>query len=537
MKLKRYLLAMVVSLFFTACGEGQQAGQITAEEGNDQEQIGNGSTGNGQIQGGEVIFAQWGNIQSLDPHAHSDTMSSDATFQMFETLTFVDQTHQLVPWLAYSWEQLEPTLWEFVLRQGIYFHDGAPFNAYAVVNSFERLLDPQNAFPQANHLNMISSVREVDNYIVHIETYFPFGPLASNLALGAGRIVSPWAIEEERSGGLLVSENPVGTGPWRFLNHIHGYALQMEVNEDYWRGPEHLPNFRYLTFRNVPEAATRLNMLQTGEVHAVSASSADVAFIQGSPDIDLMLIDSIRHSFIAFNTLIPPFDNVNVRRAAAMSVNVDDILTAIEYMGIRSAGPVAPVVAGHSPDVTPLPRDLDQARTYLAEAGLSDGFETTIFVGAGRPIDEIMTAQILQSNLAEIGINASITELEWGTFLDRIGAQDLDIAIVGWTGGLEADSILNANFYSGRAGLAGNIANFNNPTVDALLEAARMEMDTNERHRIYAEISQLVINEAPYKSTFHPIVPFATNGLDNLFVGPTVQPMFSTATLRANVPN
>lgn len=479
---------------------------------------------------GEFIFAQWSNVQTLDPHVHVDTVSADATTQIFEPLLMVNENSEIVPWLAESYEQIDPYIWEFRLRQGVYFSDGTPFNAYAVVRTLERFLDPENAFPGITDLEMITYVLEIDTYTVHIITEFPFGPLAIQFTAGRTRVISPTAIDEELNGGRTVSENPIGTGPFVLTEHVLGGDLTFVVNERYWGA---LPNFRYLRFINVPDSVTRLNMLESGEVNAVVVGSVDANVVEVNPNLELLRIDGARHNFIAFNNLIEPFDNLYVRRAMSYAFDIESLLVAIDGMGITSVGPVAPSVVGFSSDIVPITHDLERARHYLRLAGLENGFSASLYIGAGRPLDESLTAQIFQHNLAEIGVYVSITEVEWGAFLDRIAAQDMDMFVVGWSGGMEADSFLHANFHSSRHGTSGNLANFSNQQVDDLLDQARREIDTEARHELYRQIVQLVIDYSPYRSTFHPIIPFATNGVEYLFVRPgTSTPFFGQSRLR-----
>lgn len=523
-KLPFSLVTFTFLLFLSACGNINQ-NESTTNNNND-EHLMAGSTYNGA----ELVFAQWGTIQSLDPHVPNDTVSREAINQIFEGLTIFNEYDELVPWLAESFIHVEPTKWEFILRQGVYFHDGEYFNADAVKLSLDRIRDPQRAFPIAWMVQMISEVEVIDDYTLHIHTYFPFAPLAAHLSTAAAKIISPQAILEEDEGGTLVTENPVGTGAFKFISHNPGFDLRMEVFDNYWHN---LPNFNYLTFLTIPEASTRLNMLETGEVNAIIASSMDAAEIEASNTMDLLRIYSSRVNFAAMNNAVYPFNNRYVRRAMAMALNLDAVMEAIEHMGVLAAGQVPPTLIGHNEDVVPLPFDLDQARSYLEYAGYPDGFTTNLYIGAGRPLDEGLTAQIWQHYLMQIGITANIVELEWGAFLSRIEAQDLDSFVVGWTGFTgEADNILFANFHSSMQGLPGNLANFSDPYMDQLLEAARSEMNEQYRHEIYRLATQMAIEEAPYKATFYPIFPFGTHGIDNIHVSFGAMPFFRTAYLR-----
>lgn len=480
--------------------------------------------------GGEIVFAQWSNPPSLDPAASNDTVSTEVQAQIFEGLTTFDQNGNVIGLLATDFNLIEDTVWEFHLRQGVTFHDGTPFNAYSVVISILRLINPELAFPRAFILNMLEDVVAVDEYTVHFITQFPFSPLPAHLAHPGAFIISPASIEDHNNGVMPIYELPIGTGPFRFYSRTHGEEVLMLRNDDYWGVLAVIDSLRFVV---IPESGTRLNMLLTGEANAAVASAVEVDQIRESEQLQLMEIYSSRLNYIGLNLMSPPFDDIRVRQAIAMVTDLDSIVYAIGGMGIAAAGPLSPIVAGSAfGQVQPLTGTVEEARELLAEAGFPDGFNTSITLGAGRPLEEGFTAQILQQNLLEIGINATINEIEWGSFLEYTGEGNHDIFILGWTVVTgDADAGLFPLFHSSNLGTPGNRSFYSNPIVDDLIEQARMTSDQNIRNELYLQVSEILIEEVPKIITFYPTFAFTTSGIENLFVNFNNVPFFHHAYL------
>ena len=514
-------------LFLVACG-------ATGTELNDSNnQAPAYGLGEGVGSYNEVVFIQHADAITLDPHGNNDTASMAVSGQIFESLTAFNENGDLIPWLAHDFFVVDDYTWEFNLRQGVYFHDGEPFNAEAVRISFERLLNPYNASPRAFLLNMITYVNVVDDYTIQLTTEFPFSPLPLNLAHGAGQIISPVAIAYEESGGATVSDNPIGTGPFVLANRVHGYVVEMVRNENYWGTPV---AFTYLTFRPIPDPATRLAVMESGAANVFIATAADVTLFEGNPNFDLQIVQSSRQEYLGFNTQVEPFTDVRVRRAISMLIDREAILYGIaEGQGIIADGPISPVVV-HAPVPGSLvvpPHDVEAARELLAEAGFPNGFDTTIYVSYTNALN-VTTAQIVQAWLGEVGINAAINQLSWGATLEATGeGTHQGLFLLGWTTLTgDADYSVFSVFHSESPGHSGNRTHYRNPELDELLEAARVSTNPEERDILYTEISQLLIDEAPMVFLFYPTFPFVTQGVDGLLVDFNGIPFFRNVSFR-----
>src|SRR5690606_35634379 len=332
-------------------------------------------------EGGDLVYVTPADAPTLDPHGVNDTASNNATSQIFERLTDFDKDGNIVPLLATEFNAVDDTTWEFKLREGVKFHDGTDFNAEAVKASLDRILDPEFASPKIVVVNMISEVEVVDEYTVHIKTEKPFAPLPAHLAHNAGSIIAPSAIEEENNGGKKVTENPIGTGPFKLEKWNTGDSIEFVKFEDYWGEKAKADT---LTFKVVPDQSTRVAMIETGEAHALLLGSSDVKRVEAMQGVELDRVSSTRMDYLGFNMQKEPFDNEKVRQAIAMAVNKEDIVDGIlDGQGLAAIGPLAPTVVGNSQELEPLEHDVEEAKKLLAEAGFPDGFKTTLQVNTG----------------------------------------------------------------------------------------------------------------------------------------------------------
>jgi len=438
----------------------------------------------------------------------------------------------LEPLLAESYTvSADGMTYTFSLRQGVYFHDGTPFTAEAVKMSFDRLLDPENASPGAFILEMISETIVVDDHTVEVALEFPFAPFTAHLTHMVGFIMAPSAMEEAAAGGRSVAENPIGTGPFVLAYRNHGDYTRLTPNTNHWAGrvPAH-----DVIFRVIPDTETRLAMLNAGEAHYGGISPAQLYDLQFMPHLDYWNIQTSSLTYIGFQTQQEgPLSDARVRRAITMAINGMDILYGVqEGQGVLAVGPIRGGLITHAPtDVPGLPFDPEAARELLAEAGFPDGFATTIWTNEGNLV-RARISELVQANLAVIGIDVEIQILEWATYLEQTAEGLHDMFLLGWvtmTG--DADYGIFPLWHSDEIGGANRFF-YDNPVVDDLLERARVSSSPAERDALYREVTEILVYDAPAIFLFHPDSTVATNGLDGMIVDFTVTPHFFNATLR-----
>ncbi|MBE4910484.1 glutathione ABC transporter substrate-binding protein [Bacillus luteolus] len=524
---KNFLLLLVLAFVFAlaACSGGGDNATDKPADSKDSTDAPAASEG-----GGELVYVSGSDAPTLDPHGSNDTSTTTATSQIFETLTTYAADGSVVPLLATEFSSVDETTWEFKLREGVKFHDGTDFNADAVKLSIERIIDPEFASPRAVVLNMITEVVVVDPLTVHVKTAFPFAPLPAHLAHNAGSIVAPSAIEEERSGGKKVDENPIGSGPFKFESWNRGAEIVFVKNENYWG---ELAKVDRVVMKNVPEQATRVAMLETGEAHVMLVGASDVERVSAMPGIEIDNVRGTRMDYLGFNMNVAPFDNIKVRQAIAMAINKDDIVNGVlDGQGVEAVGPLAPTVVGNYQGLTPLPYDVEGAKALLAEAGFADGFKTKLMVNEGNK-ERADIAELIQAQLMPLGIEVEIDIIEWGTFLEKTAAGEHELFILGWTTVTgDADYGLYALFHSKNFGSPGNRSFYKNERVDELLDLARQNPDQDARNEAYKEISEILVEEVPMAYLQHPDFNHGMNGIEGLFVNFSGTPFFKGVSLK-----
>ncbi|RNF39652.1 glutathione ABC transporter substrate-binding protein [Planococcus salinus] len=490
----------MLALLLAACSGGGN----DASSGDDT----SASTSEEASDGGDLILAVLSDASSLDPHGAKDVPSSVVLKNIYEPLVRTDENNEIVPGLAESWEPVDELTWSFKLREGVTFHDGEPFNAEAVKANLERLLDEDLGVPSYNLFEMITNIEVIDEYEVQITTDYPFSPLLSHLSHNSGGMISPAAIEadyEAIENGedpfSVVSANPVGTGFFKYESWDPGSEIKLVKNEEYWGEPAHVDT---VTFRVVPDSQVRAADLETGNVHIIDpVQPNEVSRIENSGVASVLRTSSSSLSYLGFNAEKEPFDDPLVRRAISYAIDREAIISGIyEEYAIPATGPVAPGIFGYSEDIDTIEYDMDKARALLEEAGMSDGFTTSIWTNDNPQRQAI--AVLVQEALAELNIEASIEVMEFGAYLDQTAAGEHDMFVLGHSNPTgDADYQMYTLFHSSQKGNPGNRSFYENPEVDSLLDEARRETDPEQRKEIYAEAAQLLTDDAPMAFLLH----------------------------------
>src|SRR5690625_75449 len=459
---------------------------------------------------GELVVDLASDPVSLDPHAANDGNSLYVMNAMYDTLVAWDTDLELQPALAESLEQIEDTIWEAKIREDVTFHDDSELNADVVKANLDRILDPAMGSPLAFLFDMIESVEVIDAYTVHITTEYPFSALPLHLAHPGGHMISLESIEADQEAiekgddpFASVNEQPVGTGYFKYEERENGEFITLVKNENYWGDEAQVDS---VTFKVVPEDLTRIAELETGEADIIYPVNAnDIEQIDNNDGTHVKQSESASLSYVGMNTEQEPFDDPLVRRAVAMAIDNEPIIEGVtDGVALPAAGPLAPTVFGYSDELTPIEQDVEEASELLAEAGYEDGFTATIATN-DRTTSDI--AEIIQSQLNEIGIELDIEMMETGAYLEQTANGETDMHVGSWgTVTLDADYGLYPMFHSENAGAPGNRSFFSNEEVDDLLEQARQTTDDEERLELYEEAQQIIIDEAPIVPIYHSIL-------------------------------
>ncbi len=441
-----------------------------------------------------LTVAQGSDIVSLSPHNTNDQPSARVMRQIYDTLVVQTEELELVPGLAESWNQVDDVTWDFAIRPGVMFHNGDPLTASDVAFTLNRLRDPAAGAPAAFLVGFISSVEAVDDMTVRIVTNGPFVPMLSHLAHTATSILNERAVTEagEDYGTAVV----VGTGPFRFVSWEVASQVILERNDDWWGGdvgPERV------VFRAIVEGTVRAIELEAGAIDiAYALEPRDALRARTNADLTMAEIETLTTSYIGFNAQKAPFDDVRVRQAINHAVDAETIVDVLlEGFGFPATSPISSQVFGSNPDLEAYDFDPERARQLLADAGLAGGFSTTLWTN-DNPV-RIQIAEIVQAQLADIGINVDVQVLEWSTYLADTAAGAHDMFILGWvTVTADADYGLYALFHSSNFGSAGNRTFWSSDRLDELLDLGRRTVDQDERLAIYYEAQEIINAEAPW---------------------------------------
>ncbi|MDN3017027.1 glutathione ABC transporter substrate-binding protein [Paenibacillus sp. BSR1-1] len=448
----------------------------------------------GPKQGGTLTVVRLSDATKLDPHFITDIPSANIVYQkVYEGLVEPDKDFKIQPLLAKEWKVIDGTTWEFKLREGIKFHDGAPFNADAVKKTFDRLLDPKTASPQREKFSMIKEVKVVDENTVQLILEYPYAPLLSILASNEGSIISPKALAENPDS---LSQHPVGTGPFVFESWKTGQEISLKKNENYW-GKK--PNIDRVVFKVVPEDATRLAMIETGEAQINDqVPVTEIDRIEASDKMALYRTEGLAVEYVGFNVKKKPFDDVRVRKAISHAIEREAIIKGVyNNVGTLANEAMSPKVFGYSDKIKPYDYDLNEAKKLLKEAGYEKGLKVTLLTSDRK--ERINMAEVIQSQLKGIGVDVKIQVMEYGAYIGMIEKGEHDMAIGGW-GNATGDGDYNQYnlFHSASQGPPGNHFYYSNPDVDKMIEAARRESDEKKRLKLYEEVMQKEIDDAVY---------------------------------------
>jgi len=454
-----------------------------------------GSGGASGVQKDElIVISPTGQPASLDPTLTNDLASALIIKQVYNTLFDQDpRTMETVPGLAER-HQFEndangqPTRMRIFLKQGAKFHNGEELKASDVKFSLDRAATAT----VIRHISgSIENVEAVGDYEVLITLRFPFAPILNNLAHTAMSIVNEKAVTE---GGDEYARNPVGTGPYQFVNWLAGNRIDLTRWDDFHGTPARLKD---ITIRYINDPATALLELETGGADLLlTALPQDLSRIQSDSNLQLFRTLGLTLNYLGLNGSRPPFNDLRIRQAVAYAIDNQALLNAVfQGVGNMGRGPLSSRVwASVANQLPQYDYNPDRARELLAEAGFPNGFSTTIF--ASDAAERKDTAEIVRSMLSRVNINADIQMLEWATYLQTLASGGAPIFVHTWVT-ITGDPDYGLAIYNSRDPGTVNRAFYTNLNVDRLLDRGRMETNVAQRQEIYREAQQLIHSDLP----------------------------------------
>jgi peptide/nickel transport system substrate-binding protein len=441
------------------------------------------------------------NVNTLDPDK-STTVGTDLSVVSHIYTPLVDRGPDLKlrPGLATSWTAVGDTVWRFELRDGVTFPNGEKLDAAAVKWNVERILDPKTGARNKPWFANITEVRVVSPTVVEFVTRGAYPDLPAQLSMFF--LMPPqWTAEHNPSTTAL------GSGPYELAEFVSGDRIVLKARKDYW-GEK--PVFDTVTFRVMPEDASRIAALLAGDVDLITVfPTSEIKRINDSKRAKASSVIGTRAMFVKLNATRPPFkDNPKLWRALNLAVDraaINDSL--LDGLGqLESCQVLSPAYFGYNPDLKPIPYDPAKAKALLAEAGYPDGLSIELEVPTGRYIQASDIAQVVAAQLAEVGVKATIRELEFGAFMNKylVGRNLADTAYfgLGWPT-LDAGGLLN--FWE----TDNPQAYWDNPEFTKLAREARSTNDTAKRSALYKKLTQSMCDAAPLIFMFFTPITYA----------------------------
>nr|WP_328702952.1 ABC transporter substrate-binding protein [Arenibaculum pallidiluteum] len=484
-----------------------------------------------QAQGSKtLVYCSEGSPENFNPQINTTGTTFDATQPVYNRLAeFERGTTNVIPGLAERWEVSdEGKTYTFFLRKGVKWHSSREFkptrdfNADDVLFSFSRMWKKDHPyhnvsggeydyFNDMGMADLLESIDRVDDYTVRFKLKRPEAPFIANMAMMFASILSAEYADFQMKKGTpeKLDQEPIGTGPFTFVNYQKDAQIRYRANDQYFRGREKLDN---LVFSITSDASVAYQKLKAGECHVMPyPNPADLASMRTDPNINLMSQEGLNVGYLAFNVTKKPFDDKRVRKALNMAIDKKAIIEAVyQGAGVAAHNPIPPTIWSYNKETKAYPYDPDQAKKLLAEAGLANGFETDLWaMPVKRPYNPNAQriAELVQADLAKLGIKANIVSYEWGEYRKRAQQGEHMMAQLGWTGDNgDPDNFLNVLLGCDAARAGGsNIAKWCNQPFNDLVTKARQSSDKAERTKLYEQAQAIFVEEAPWFAIAHSV--------------------------------
>ncbi len=455
------------------------------------------------------------NPTTLDPALITDVIGGGIAAKLFNGLVRFNENLDLVPDIAQSWSLSSDQLtYTFHLRKDIRFSNGRTITAEDVRYSFERVLTPGTKAPLtwvldkiegandflAGKATQVTGITVKDAQTIVLRLHRPFGPFLSLLAMTTASVVPR---EEVERLGQDFGSSPVGSGPFVVSDWKHGRYLILSANERFVEGR---PKLNGIYYRIIPEDLTAVMEFETGRLDVLQIPPSEYrryttdpawrGLVHGKPGLNTY--------YLGFNCTRPPFNDVRVRRAVNMAIDRRHILnTVFEKRGVVAVGPVPPGLWRTEPwpQTKSYEYDPQKAKMLIHEAG-ADGVTIKIYISAEPEILDIV--EVIQNYLANVGIKADITQLDWSAFKHALNEGDADAFWLSWWADYpDPENFLFPLFHSSNVGPGGNRTRCLDPELDRLIEVAQRTVSERLRYRIYRQAEDRIIRDAPWVFMWH----------------------------------
>ncbi|MGF7048838.1 peptide/nickel transport system substrate-binding protein [Paenibacillus sp. DS2015] len=547
-RIKHIALFAALIMVITGCGAGNtNSADAVGKETKAQDTSG---TSGELSKGGELSFALATSPDTLDPHRSGYAVAVRVIRTIYDSLVVQLPDHTIGPWLATEWSiSPDKKSYTFKLREDVKFQDGTPLNAEAVKYNFDRIIDPAT---KANNsvalLKPYTSSEVIDEYTVKLNLETPSEAFLGNLSQALLGIVSPTAAKKD---GDQFGKHPVGSGPFKFVKWDENAEISVERNPDYSWAPASVDNqgaahLDTIVFKIVPEEATRIGSVQSGQVLAAeTVPPQNILSLKSDPNFQLLQANTVGLPYtLFFNERRAPWNEVKVRQAVQLAVDIDVIVKTL-YLGTyeRAWSPLSPGIFGYDESLeNAVKPDPDKANQLLDETGWvrgadgireKDGKKLTLHYVDGSPNREKRNdiAAIIQQQLKPIGIDVDVEiTKDVGTVIYTNGAYDL-------YGNSQVNSDPNA-LYSIYHSIDPNadqltLPGLADPELDKLLEQGAVEADPTKRLEIYTKVQHYIIDNAVVLPIYvFPYTVAAAESVEGLKFDTLGYPLFNDVSIK-----
>ncbi len=477
-----------------------------------------------------LVFCSEGSPENFYPGVNTTGTSFDASEPIYNRVVeFERGGTKVVPGLAEKWDiSADGLVYTFHLRKGVKWHSNKAFtpsrdfNADDVIFGIQRQWienDPYYKVTSTNHSyfndmgmpKLLKSVDKVDDYTVKFTLNKPEAPFLANLAMPYAAVQSKeYALAMLKAGTPeKTDQDPIGTGPFSLVQYQKDAVIRYKAFPKYWGGKAKIDD---LVYAITPDASVRWAKLQKGECHVMPyPNPADLEAIRKDPNIQVLEQPGLNVGYLAFNTQKKPFDDVRVRKAISMAINKKAIIDGV-YLGtaVAAKNPIPPSMWSYNDAIKDDVYDPDAAKKLLADAGFPNGLTTDVWaMPVQRPYNPNAKriAELMQADLAKIGVKAEIKSFEWGEYRKRMQAGEHQMGMLGWTGDNgDPDNFLHTLLGCDAAKTNGsNVAKFCYQPYEDLVLKAKTVSKQSERDALYKKAQVIFKEQAPWFTIAHAV--------------------------------
>lgn len=481
-----------------------------------------------QAEGKTFVYCSEASPKTFNPQLAADGVSFNASSHtVFNRLVeFKEGSSVIVPALAESWTISKDSMkYTFKLRKGVKFHSNEffkptrDFNADDVLYSFQVQMDPKNplAIKNGNYEyftsmemdKIIKSMTKKDDYTVEMVLARQEAPFLANLAMDFASILSKEYAESLVKAGKdleTMNTNPIGTGPFVFKSYQKDTVIRFSGNENYFHGKPKIGN---LIFAITPDASVRYQKLKAGECQFIAEPApADLESIAKNSKLKLLQEPGLNIGYLAFNTEKKPYDNVKVRQAIMHALDRKSYIDAV-FLGRASLAknPMPPLIWSYNDGVKDYEYNVEKAKALLKEAGYEKGFDAEMWaLPVSRPYNPSgkKMAELMQADLAKIGIRVKISTFDWPIHLEKSRKGEHQMIQAGWIGDNgDPDNFLNILLSCASVPSGTNVARWCYKPYNDLVTEAKQITNQKKRTELYKKAQVIFKDQVPWVTVAH----------------------------------